>query len=183
MRRTVFCSCTVCLTFYISLIRPVWNAKNAARIISTRRLVNKAVLPLTSFTYTLSLGYYLSNIVFVTEVPPLEYCLKLLFLPLLHWCFMLSVFLMFYHFFAATKYVLLKQSHLRGMMDRLLCKLASKKGREKAGFALLRREFLHLNRHLAYQCSEINGYNQFWSYILTVIFAGEVQVRLIFQRI
>ncbi len=94
---------------------------------------------------------------------------------------MLSVFLMFYHFFAATKYILVKQSYLRKLMDRLLCKLGSERKRQnKTTFALRQQEFLHLNRHLAYQCSEINGYNQFWCHILTIIFAGEVHVRLIF---
>ena len=167
-------------------VKIAWNAQNAARIITTRRRVKRAVLPLTAVTFLLLLCYYLRHLLSVDitleGVNRLEYYLKLLLLlPLLLWCIMLSLFLLFYHFFAVTKYILLKQSYLRRRIDRLLRKLGSgKKLPKKASFALCQQEFLRLNRHLAYQCSEIKGYNQFWSHILTVIFAGEVHFKLIF---
>ena len=87
-----------------------------------------------------------------------------------HKLLLIAVVYMFYHFYAASKYVMIKQLYLLGQMDQLIADLRNDKKRSKQNFPMLRRRFRKINEDLAYQCAEICGYNRFWSAILTAQF-------------
>lgn len=82
--------------------------------------------------------------------------------------------MLFYHFFIASKYIMIKQTYLINRLQELIEILRSPKKRDETNFFTLYREFVTINRLLAYQCAEINGYNRFWSVYLSAQFASNI---------
>lgn len=79
-----------------------------------------------------------------------------------------------YYFFIALKYIIIKQQFLLGRLNELIKNLGNLKRRHKTSFVKLYNEFVAVNRLLVYQCSEIRGYNRFWSTYLSAQFASNI---------
>ncbi len=75
--------------------------------------------------------------------------------------------MLFFHFFIASKYIMIKQVYLLHRLAELIERLRQPEKRQQSTFPALYREFVAINHHLAYQCAEINGYNSFWSVYLS----------------
>ena len=81
---------------------------------------------------------------------------------------------MLYHFFIASKYIMIKQSYFIDRLNKLIEKLRIPKKRNKTSFQKLYSEFRRINQHLAYQAKEIQGYNKFWSIHLSAQFVSNL---------
>lgn len=82
--------------------------------------------------------------------------------------------MLFYHFFIASKYIMIKQKFLLSRMSELTETIRIPELRHKTSFSSLYCEFVDINRLLAYQCNEIRGFNRFWSIYLSSQFASNI---------
>lgn len=82
--------------------------------------------------------------------------------------------MLFFHFFIASKYVMIKQEFLLGRLSKLIETIRIAERRHKTSFSNLYGEFVDINRLLAHQCNEIRGFNCFWSIYLSAQFACNI---------